>query len=132
MASPKSRLWWVLWVRGCSWLVLAPKVLQLCINHLVLVFCMFVWIIEACQFFLIPSQSSSTPLYPSKCCELRSGPDSLLFWCFQFGSHIWVTQGVGNTSLWAQSNRQQDILIINILFVTIDYTTKGWSKSLMR
>ncbi len=24
---------------GCSWLVLAPKVLQLCINHLVLVVC---------------------------------------------------------------------------------------------
>jgi hypothetical protein len=27
---------------SCPWLVLAPKVLQLCINHLVLVLCRFV------------------------------------------------------------------------------------------
>jgi hypothetical protein len=27
VASPKSRSWWVLWVRVCSWLVHAPKVL---------------------------------------------------------------------------------------------------------
>jgi hypothetical protein len=25
LASPKSRPWWVLWVRVCQWLVLAPK-----------------------------------------------------------------------------------------------------------
>jgi hypothetical protein len=29
---------------------------------------------EACQFFLVLSRSSNTPLYPSKCCELGSGP----------------------------------------------------------
>jgi hypothetical protein len=40
---------------SCSWLVLAPKVLQLCINHLVLVLCKSVWVVEACQFFLVPS-----------------------------------------------------------------------------
>jgi hypothetical protein len=27
VASPKSRPWWILWVRVCSWLILAPKVL---------------------------------------------------------------------------------------------------------
>ncbi len=47
------------------WLVLAPKVLQLCTNHFVLVLCRSVWVIETCYFFLVPSQSSSTPLYPS-------------------------------------------------------------------
>jgi hypothetical protein len=26
VASPKSRPWWVLWVRICPWLVLTPKV----------------------------------------------------------------------------------------------------------
>ncbi len=51
---------------SCPWLVLAPKVLQPCTNHLVLVLCRFVWIVEACQFFLIPSWSSNMPLYPSK------------------------------------------------------------------
>jgi hypothetical protein len=98
MASPKSGLWWVLWVRGCPWLILASKVLQLCTNHPKLVLCTFVWIIEACQLFLVPSRNSSRPLYPSKCYKPRSSPDSLLFRCFQFGTHIWVPQGVGSAS----------------------------------
>jgi hypothetical protein len=38
VASPKSGLWWVLWVRVCMWLVLAPKVFQLCTNQLVVWF----------------------------------------------------------------------------------------------
>jgi hypothetical protein len=50
---------------GCQWFVLAPKVLQLCINHFVLVLCRSVWVSEACHFFLVPSQSSSMPFYPS-------------------------------------------------------------------
>jgi hypothetical protein len=84
---------------SCLWFVLAPKVLQLCINHFVLVFCRFVWISEACQFFLVPSQSSSTPLYPSKCCKLGSGPNSLFFCYFKFRTHIWVLQGIGSVSM---------------------------------
>jgi hypothetical protein len=35
VGSPKSRLCWILWVRVCPWLVLAPKLLQLCTNQLV-------------------------------------------------------------------------------------------------
>jgi hypothetical protein len=50
---------------GCPWLVLTPKVFQLCINHLVLVLCRFVWVNKACHLFLIPFRSSNTPLYPS-------------------------------------------------------------------
>jgi len=50
----------------CPWFGLAPKVFQLCTNHLVWVFCRSVWVSEACQIFLVPSRSSSTPLYPSK------------------------------------------------------------------
>jgi hypothetical protein len=48
------------------WFVLTPKVLQLCTNHLVLVLCKPVWVVEACQFFLVPFRSFSTPFYPSK------------------------------------------------------------------
>jgi hypothetical protein len=55
----------------CSWFVLAPKVLQLCINHLVLVLCRSVWVSEACQLFLVSSRSSNTPLYPSKVLQAR-------------------------------------------------------------
>ncbi len=69
---------------SCLWLVLTPKMFLLCTNHLVLVLCKSVWIVKACQFFLIPSQSSSTPSTPLKCCKLRVCPDFLLFHCFQF------------------------------------------------
>jgi len=51
---------------NCPWFILALKVLQLCTNHFMLVLCRSVWVIDACQFFLVPSQSSSTPFYPSK------------------------------------------------------------------
>jgi hypothetical protein len=51
---------------SCMWLVLAPKVFQLCTNHPMLVLYRFVWITKAFQFFLFPSRSSSTPFYPSK------------------------------------------------------------------
>jgi hypothetical protein len=50
---------------SCPWFVLTPKVFQLCINQFVLVLCRFAWVIEACQFFLVPFQSCSMPLYPS-------------------------------------------------------------------
>jgi hypothetical protein len=50
---------------SCPWFVLAPKVLQPCTNHLVLVLCKSMWVSEAYHFFLVPSWSSSTPLYPS-------------------------------------------------------------------
>jgi hypothetical protein len=51
---------------SCPWLVLAPKVLQLCINHFVLVLCRPMWVSKACQICLVPSRSSNTPLYPFK------------------------------------------------------------------
>jgi hypothetical protein len=82
----------------CPWLFLAPKVFQLRTNHLVWVLCRPVWVSEACQLFLVPSQSSNTPLYPSKCCELRSVPRLLLLPLFFTWTHIWVFQGVGSAS----------------------------------
>ncbi len=39
VASPKFGLWWVLWIQVYSWLVLTPKVFQLCTNQLVVWFC---------------------------------------------------------------------------------------------
>jgi hypothetical protein len=50
---------------GCLWLVLTSKVLQLCTNHVVLVLSRFVWVSNACHFFLVPSRNSSMPFYPS-------------------------------------------------------------------
>jgi len=80
------------------WLVLAPKVLQLCTNHLVRVVCRPMWVNEACELFLVPSRSSNTPLYPSKCCELGNVPRLLPLPLFFTWIHIWVLQGVGSAS----------------------------------
>jgi len=49
VAFPKFGPWWVLWVQICPWLILTPKVLQLCTNHLVLVLCRCVWVVDACH-----------------------------------------------------------------------------------
>jgi len=68
----------------CPWFVLAPRVLQLCTNHFVWVVCRPVWVNEACQLFLVPSRSSNTPLYPSKCCELGSVFQLLLLSLFSY------------------------------------------------
>jgi len=73
----------------CLWFVLAPRVLQLCTNHFVWVVCKLLWVSEACQLFLVPSRSSNTPLYPSKCCELGSVLRLLLLLLFSYlGSHL--------------------------------------------
>jgi hypothetical protein len=74
----------------CPCLVLAPKVLQLCTNHFEWVVCRLVWVSEACQFFLVPSRSSNTSLYPSKCCELGSVLRLLLLPLLSTGAHIWA------------------------------------------
>jgi hypothetical protein len=62
---------------GCPWLVLTPKVLRLCTNHLVLVLCRSVWVNKACHFFLVPSWSSNTPLYPSIVLRIRERASTL-------------------------------------------------------
>jgi hypothetical protein len=86
---PKSGPWWVKWVQGCPWFVLAPKVFQLCTNHFVRVLCKPVWVSEACQLFLVPSRSSNLPLYPSKGCDLGSVPQLLLLSLFSYlGPHL--------------------------------------------
>ncbi len=39
VVSPKFKPWWILWIWVCSWFILAPKVIQLCTNQLVVWFC---------------------------------------------------------------------------------------------
>jgi hypothetical protein len=74
---------------NCPWFVLAPKVFQLSTNHFVLVLCRFMWVIEVCQFFLVPSWSSNTPFYPSKVLRVKeraSTPCSSVV--FSLDSHL--------------------------------------------
>jgi len=53
VASPKSGLWWVLWVYVCMWLVHAPKCLNYALINLLFGLCRFVWIKE--MFVNLPS-----------------------------------------------------------------------------
>jgi hypothetical protein len=81
---PESELWWVLWIRGRPWFVLAPRVLQPCANQLVCWFCagLLEWV-NCLSLFLVPSRSSSTPLYHSKVLRAGSVPrNPNLFRCF--------------------------------------------------
>jgi len=61
--------------------------------------CRPVWVSEACQLFLVPSRSSNTTLYPSKCCELGNVPRLLPLPLCSTWTHIWILQGVGSASL---------------------------------
>jgi hypothetical protein len=98
VASPKSRLWWVLWVRVCPWLVLEPKVFQLCTNHLVFGF-MQVHVNSWClSLFLVPSRSSNTSFYPQSATNQGVCPNSLLFLCFQFRFTFESIKELGSTS----------------------------------
>jgi hypothetical protein len=85
---------------SCLWLILTPKVLQLCTDHFVLVSCRSVWMIEACHFFLVPSWNSNTPFYPS--IVLRTKECASTFCSsivFSLGTRIWVPQGVRSASM---------------------------------
>jgi len=91
----------------CPWLVLAPRVLQLCTNHFVWVVCRPVWVTKASQLFLIPSRSSNPPLYPSKGCELGSVLRLLLFRYFLLGLAFepFKELGVRHKELWLELER---------------------------
>jgi len=102
------------------WLVLAPRVLQLCTNHFVWVVCKPVWVNEACQLFLVPSWSSNMPLYPSKCCELRSVPWLLSLPLAFTWTCIWVFQGVGSAS------PSFPTIFPGTVFLKVFYKIKAW------
>ncbi len=48
------------------------------------------------------------PLYPSKCCGLRSVPRLLPLPLFSTWTHIWVLWGVRNVSTWAKHNLEEN------------------------
>jgi hypothetical protein len=85
---------------SCLWLVLAPKVLQLCTNHLVLVLCNW-------SLSILPSpipELQHAPLPFQSVVSQGTCPDSLFFHYFLFGTHIWVPQGVGSASAKTSKN----------------------------
>ncbi len=59
VASPKFRLWWVLWVCVCPWFVRAPKCSNYALTNLLFGLCMFVWIIDLLVNILNPHLGTS-------------------------------------------------------------------------
>jgi len=98
VVSCKFGPWWILWVRVCPWLVLAPKVLQLCTNHLVLVLCRSVWVVGACHSSKSHPGASARPSTPQNATSQGACPNSLLFRCFQFGFTVESVKKFGSVS----------------------------------
>jgi hypothetical protein len=84
----------------------------------VLVLCRSVWVIEACQFFLIPSQSFSTALYPSKCYEPRSVLRLLVFSLFLvWDSHLSPSRSWECVMSWVLMDKLHELQSCNSSYV---------------
>jgi len=95
------------------WLILAPKLFQLCTNHFVLVLCKPMWVNKAFQFFLVPSRSSNTPFYPSKVLwarERASIPYYFTVFCLGLTFESFKELGVRQTKRTVLSGNQYSTL----------------------
>jgi hypothetical protein len=54
VASPKSRLWWVLWIHVYLWFIHSPKCSNYALTDLLFGLCRFVWVIDLFVTFLVP------------------------------------------------------------------------------
>ncbi len=102
VASPKSRMWWVLWVRVCLWFLLAYRVLKLCTNQFV------VWYVQIdvndwmLVHFFSPILKLHHTLLPLKCYEARSVPWFFALPLFSLQTDLWVYQGASECVTWYQ------------------------------
>jgi hypothetical protein len=64
VASRKSKLWWVLWIRVYSWQIRAPKCSNYVLTNLLFSLCKFVWIIELFVNLPSPIPKLQQALYP--------------------------------------------------------------------
>ncbi len=113
----------------CLWLVLAPKVLQLCTNHLMLVLCRSVWVDKACQLFLISYRNSSTPLYPSKVLRARERaptPYSSVVFClgfkFEYCKELGVRHVANCSRIYGRANSRKHGINLLWLLMLFDFS----------
>jgi len=79
MASPKSGLWWALWVCVCPWFICAPKRSNYAVINLLFGLCNLCEWSKCLSIFLIPSRSSNTPLYTRNVVRQKVRPNSFSF-----------------------------------------------------
>jgi hypothetical protein len=78
VASPKSRLWWVLWICVYSWFVRAPKCSNYTLTNLLFGLCRSMWVIELFVNLPSPIPELQHVALPLKCCERGGMPQLLL------------------------------------------------------
>jgi hypothetical protein len=100
VASPKSELWWVLWVRVCPWFVVHQKCSNYALNNLLFDLCRSMWIIDPLVTRPIPHLRA--PACPSTFEMLRTReriPILYPFVVFTFGLSIESIKAFGGASI---------------------------------
>jgi len=89
---------------SCLWFVLTPKVFQLYTNHWMFGFVQVRVSSWCLSFFLVPSQSSSTPLYPQSAANQGVCPTPYFFVVFSLNSRLSPLRSLGvRHILWLNS-----------------------------
>jgi len=65
-----------------------------------LVLCRSMWVSDCLWFFLVPSWSSNTPLYPQSVASQETCPQLFILPLFSPQAHIWIYQGVWERVTW--------------------------------
>jgi len=99
VASPKSRLWWVLWVRVCLWLVHALKCSNYALTNLLFGLCRCMWVIELLVNLPSPHPRASTrPSTPEVLQTRKCVPTPSPFAIFTFGLVVRSIKELGGVS----------------------------------
>jgi len=111
MASPKSELWWILWIHVCPWLVHALKCSNYSLTNLWFGLCRFAWVNKL--FFNLPSpilKLQHTPL-PQNVASQGTCPNFLLFHCFHFRLTFESIKELGSTSSWLCGDEMKTLTV---------------------
>jgi hypothetical protein len=84
VASRKSGPWWILWICVCSWLVCAPRVLQLCTTNFLFGLCKSIWIIDLLVTWPSPHPGDLACPSTSKCYKPGNVPQFFILPLFSF------------------------------------------------
>jgi len=95
---PKSRSWWVLWIRVCLGLIHAPKCSNYALTNLLFGLCKFMWVIQLLVNLPSPIPKLQHALLPPKCYKPKSVPQFLLLPLFTFGLIVESIKGLKGVS----------------------------------
>ncbi len=107
VASPKSGLRCVLWVRVCQWFIRAQKISNYALTNLLFGLCRSMWVIDffCLSFFIVPTPELQHAPLPPKWCELGSMPQFLILLLFShFGFTFESIKEFGGASIFSSNS----------------------------